>query len=149
MLTQSVTRYAVIGGLILVVLGAIAFAVHSLTTDRPTRSGPTRGGETRYQCDQCGKEFAMLPDDFARQTPDAAAVGGDHTAMRQPHCLLCGAKHAGWMMAQCPQCQKYYLPLGVGPARADDERTGDTCPHCDTDRAEWFRKEYPKGRKRQ
>ena len=91
----------------------------------------------------------MTPGDFWKQTPDEEAVGGDLTAMRRPHCMLCGAKHAGWMMVPCPQCEKHYLPVSMGPAQADDERIGDTCPHCGTDRGEWFRKKYPKGRKRQ
>lgn len=147
MLTQPGTKYAVIGGLILVALGAIAFAVHALTAPS-SRPVPTRGGETRYQCGQCGKEYTMTPADFPQQTPDQEVIALDFAAVRRPHCLICGARHAGWMMVQCPQCEKHYLPVGMGPAKADDKRTGDNCPHCGTDRGEWFRKKLPQGRQR-
>jgi len=41
----------------------------------------------------------------------------------------------------CPNCGKSYLPpgaAGAGPAVAEEAK--DICPHCETDRGEWYRR---------
>lgn len=147
MLAQSRMKYPLAGGMILVIAGAVIFAVRAMT-GQPAQSARTHKAEIRYQCRECLKEFPMRPQDWLGQAPDQQTIEKDRTAARRPHCPFCKAKHSGLMMVRCHQCGKYYLPAGADPAKAAaGKEVTDICPYCNTDRAQRYRKEFEKGRK--
>jgi len=130
-------RYVI--ALILLIAGAIGLAVPLLTRDSSEPADTVRA-TPQYSCSQCRKEFALTPQERFRQRPDPETIKRDRTAARWPHCPLCGGKHVGRPMVTCPGCGKSYVPFGAlrtGLAGAGPRR--DVCPHCKTDRAQWYR----------
>ncbi len=138
-LSQPVKAKWPIIALIVLVVGGIGLGVRSMWSD-PSKPTPKGNPPPGYLCDQCDKPFTLTRDQYAEQVPDERMMQTDPGAARRPHCPLCQAKHSGWMTVRCPKCDKAYVPPGQGrpgPAKADSPE--DICPHCKTDRGEWYR----------
>jgi hypothetical protein len=133
-------RYVI--ALVVLIAGAIGLAVPLLTHGRSSKDTvPARNEQPCYFCARCRKEFTLTPEAYSRQAPDPETAARDRSAARRPHCPLCGARHSGWLMVTCPECGKPYLPIGAMPGDAATAgRTRDVCPHCKTDRGEWYRR---------
>ena len=130
-------RYVI--ALILLIAGAIGLAV-PLLTHGPSKDAVPARAEPRYFCGRCRKEFPLTREAYSRQVPAPEIVARDRASARRPHYPLCGARHSGWLMVACPQCGTSYLPIGAMPGGAATAgKTRDVCPHCKTDRGEWYR----------
>ena len=97
-----------------------------------------------YFCKKCNQEFELKPD---AMPPEMEYGGGPEMENWKPDCPTCNDKKQVVPMVKCPQCKKYY----VSPRQEYDEKmsrgqdmTGveppkDICPHCKTDRMQWYR----------
>jgi hypothetical protein len=50
-------------------------------------------------------------------------------------------------MVKCPECGKYFVPFEFVKSPTDPNavalgKTNNVCPHCKTDRVEWYRRNY-------
>lgn len=131
--------------LVLLAAGSAGWFVHFITRDSSDGSAAAPG-DPGYVCYKCGKTFTLAPDAYAEQVIDPVIARKDPTAARRPHCPLCHAKHAGFMMVSCLTCGKSYLPptkMPRGSAVAAEAK--DVCPHCKTDRGEDYRNRKSRG----
>jgi len=125
--------------LVLLIAGSVAWFVHFMTRD--SSQGPAAPpSDPLYACYKCGKTFTLTPDAYVEQVIDPVIARKDPTAARRPHCPLCHAHHAGFMMVSCLTCGKSYLPPTRMPrGSAVAAKAKDVCPYCKTDRAEDYR----------
>ena len=93
--------------------------------------------DLRFQCQQCGHEFFITPDEVWAQKSGSGGGPGMPGAMgpgvvRAIDCPECGTKDSCIQMVQCPNpdCKKYFLA-----------ESSDVCPHCGVDRMQWHREE--------
>ena len=131
-------KYVFGGGLVLIIVGSLVLTVHyGLRGDRA--SSARSGQQIHFKCDECGHEFAV----------DIREVGGPGTYEgARMDCPACGAKAAGLSMLKCPNCGKYYVPDTHRDPTAivADSQVRDVCPHCGTDRFEWYDRKHRKNR---
>jgi hypothetical protein len=136
-----------VAALIALIVGVVAVTVWSWQEEAPVKTDNLPDGPPHYLCGACEKEFPVADEDFAKQTPDPRIIERDGSAGYRPHCTLCGAKHTGWPMVGCPHCGKWYMPPAwMTHGAAAGTETKDVCPHCQTDRSEWYREADRKGR---
>lgn len=143
------TEYLLIAALAVVIIGSLVLTFYY------SGSGP-RGSKDRpdmmFQCAECDEVFKVDPKDMPRMDREAMM----EMSAFHPDCPKCNAEEAGLPMVRCPNedCKKYYVsprlewdemsvrggrpPAGEGPL--------DICPHCDTDRLKWYRKNMKKRR---
>ena len=98
--------------------------------------------QMRFQCTECQHEWAPALEDMAERELLIMRETGTHLK-----CPECG-EQAGLPMTQCPQCEKWYISptmLFIAEQGLSDESPGaraeppkDVCPHCGTDRIEWY-----------
>ena len=58
-----------------------------------------------------------------------------------------GAEQSAVLMTQCPNCKEYYVsPMAADPEAfmRGGEMPRDVCPHCGTDRMEWYKENLKK-----
>ena len=143
------TEFLLIGGLGVVIIGAIVLTVmHGM--------GGRIGGGSRKpmaECRSCQERFEYDP------SADPQALGGwmgPGEQIYRPDCPKCGEKASGLPLMLCPNpdCGKHYLfPLvpdtltiqkGADPSML--KRADPVCPHCGTDLHEWKREQFRKKR---
>ena len=106
-------------------------------------------GKPHFECQKCKHQFTIDPRDMSRGSEtEEGDLGG-----RQIDCPKCGAKASCLRMTRCPNpdCGKYYVPdayrqIAESAAEGQERSFKSVCPHCGTDRDEWYR-EYYKTRK--
>ena len=117
-----------------------------------TQDPPLPRDKPRHQCEKCGNEFEI---DLDKQLPEPQP---DMTeSMKLPDCPVCGAMESGQIMVRCPQCERSYVSVAAKSARQmmlDEDWSAqnlarDICPHCGTDRVEWYMKERDRRRARE
>ena len=136
-------EYILAGSLALIIVGSITVAVWT------SLGGGSRGnaaaGQMMYKCDKCGEEYALDPAELG--DPEQMEMYGD-MGMLPRDCPKCGAEKSAYLMVKCPECGKYYVPDShrhmaeamMNPnAPPPPEHTRDICPHCNTDRIQWYR----------
>ena len=148
------TEHLLIGGLIVVIVGALALAIFGGGGD------DTEEYEPMWQCqaEGCKHEFRPPPV----KTPpvkDRPDVLMDDMQMVILDCPKCGAKEGCLPMDRCVKCGESYVS---GPTtewaakqKADPDATPmgrvksrNICPHCNTDQIQWRRKQRGKGGKK-
>jgi len=99
--------------------------------------------EYRVHCMACGAEWMVKPKDiskYQREGMGEFSKGGVYRP-RGGDCPKCGAKGTVFVMIQCPNCGKYYLPARVkDPVGYAEGKVRDVCPYCGTDLKEWWKK---------
>jgi len=124
-----------VAGLILITCAGIGFALRTYLTG-PAVQGSTAEG-IHFRCDKCGDEFivAFREMDLQKQNTPTARLRLD--------CPACGAEGSSLPEVKCPACGKYFVPISYSdPAAKRAGRAKDVCPHCKTDRDQWYRELY-------
>jgi len=141
------TEFLLIGGLAVVIIGAIVLTVlHSMDV----RIG---GGSPKpmAECQSCQERFELDPSEDPR-----ALIGsmGPGSKIYQPDCTKCGKKESGLPLMLCPnpECGKHFLSPhianrlkirdGADPSTLKQSKV--ICPHCGTDHDEWQREQFRK-----
>ena len=93
----------------LLIAGSVGLFVYYLTRDS-SKAPAGAWSDPGYVCYKCGKRFTLTRGAYGEQTIDPVIAEKDRTAARRPHCPLCHARHAGFMMVSCRKCGKSYLP---------------------------------------
>lgn len=123
----------------LLIAGSVGWFVYYLMRDSSESPAGARS-DPGYVCYKCGKPFTLTRDAYGEQTIDPVIAEKDRTAARRPHCPLCHARHAGFMLVSCLTCGKSYLPPTKMPrGSAVTAEAQDVCPYCKTDRSEDYR----------
>ena len=146
------TEISLIIALVVVIGGSLALTIY-------TSLGKGRTNldiKPMYFCEVCEKEFEI---DYSKQSPEErlGMMEMGPGMMKLPDCPLCGATEAGLPMVKCPntECEKYYVGesadfhkrMAAGEMGMDQEQPRDICPHCGTDRIQWY-KDHRKKRKK-
>ena len=138
----STTEIAIVS----VLVGLIVFALVMTIRDAiGGRSGYKYKPPTEYRvhCMACGAEWMVKPKDiskYQREGMGEFSKSGEYRP-RGGDCPKCGAKGTVFVMIQCPNCGKYYLPARVkDPAGFAEGKVRDVCPYCGTDLKEWWKK---------
>jgi ribosomal protein L32 len=137
------TEFLLIGGLAVVIIGAIVVTLMYAFDFRITSSP-----KAMAECQSCGKRFEYDSDKGPRSLIGAIPEAGP----RLLDCPECGAKASAIPLRRCPKCGKFYMPpkvdedqkpgAGADPTKA--AQPADICPHCGTDRQEWHREQFRK-----
>ena len=119
------------------------------TVSRATggRSSRRNRPKVMYKCSECKKEFQFDPQKAGGNERDMMDMG---MGMGNVDCPECNAKKSGQMMIVCPNtdCGKHYVSAYMiyeqkmmrGGGNRNEAPPKDICPHCKTDRIEWYRK---------
>jgi len=129
------SNYLLIAALAVAVAGV---AVGTYFTLR--KSGPTPADvRLHFQCADCGHQFSLEREALPKEALDRAVL--DPNLVRLD-CPSCKAKQSCLRMVRCPHCGELYVPDSIRAAATGerDPDARDVCPHCQTDRLEWYRR---------
>ena len=160
-------EYLMVGVLGLIIVLSLGFTLYGVFFG--DSSGPAGGpeGEMHFQCTACGHEFTKSGQEMEKIMPTALMP---EMGLLQVDCPKCGKKESCLMQTKCPNCGKYYLsdmmvanakafedakaaakasgqdPSTVMPVfpTAEGQQPKDVCPHCGTDRVQWYINYYKK-----
>ena len=123
---------AAVGVVIVAALAAIAVQFPA------ARAGTAKTAtEVGWQCRNCRHEWRVGLAQLVKLN-----AAGPQRALRLD-CPACGAQRAGVPMVQCPRCKKLYVPHSMAASADGRPRSaGEICPHCKTDRIEWWKREH-------
>lgn len=94
-----------------------------------------------FECARCGHPFVKPPKELT-----LAELNTRPAALRVA-CPQCGEAAAAIPTVACPQCGKRFIPASYRRAAAEGAgRPKDVCPHCQTDRDQWYRDYYRRNR---
>lgn len=130
----------VLGAIIVAALGfTIYFAVGGGSSSAPQ--------DVHFQCMKagCGHEFKLTNEELQQRLADSGEASPEGELKLD--CPSCGAKKSCLVMTQCPECKKYYISIyQKNPRLAENPSPDikDTCPHCGTDRIQWYREHRKK-----
>jgi len=147
------TEYLLIGGLIIIIGGALALTFFGGDKDGSGSYKPL------WQCQKCKHEFEPPP---LKRSPITRGPGFIDDDMRMVFldCPKCGAKESCLPMTRCLECKKFYVS---DPTRQRAEmqrqnpemtmmprgrRIKNVCPYCKTDQNVWRRKNRRKKKKK-
>ena len=124
-------------GLAMVVVVTVCLIVSLAGSDDPAAAAEGMP----FECTKCGHAFTVPTKELT------LAQLNTNPASLRIDCPECGAKSAALPAVKCPQCGKPFLPAShKDPAAKRAGQARDVCPHCKTDRAQWFRDHYGKKR---
>ena len=121
-------------GLVAVLAVAVACAVVAgIGMMKDAKPSPFELGEdgVRYRCGSCGHEFVVSVETLRQQSREMGPAGPGTRGFAVLDCPDCGAKKGARRMVKCPACGKHYVPPDPGAGK-------DICPHCKTDRIQWY-----------
>ena len=138
-------EFLMIGVLGLIIVGALVITAVSVFGGDKRQAGGD--AETRYHCEACGHEWARSMDEL---DPEEATMREGACKLKCPNC----GEQEGLPMTQCPKCDKWYVSPQIrsmaeyrmspdGP-RPGAEPAPDVCPHCGTNRTQWFHEQRRK-----
>ena len=164
-------EYVMVAVLGLIILVSLGLTLHSVFFGESGGPGAAPDGELHFQCTvpTCNHEFVKSGKDMEQLMPQALMP---EMGLLQLDCPKCGAKSTCLMMNKCPnpKCHKYYLSAptvanakAMAEARAaaaaagkdpkmavptfppgSEQQPQDICPHCTTNRVEWYINYYKK-----
>ncbi len=139
----------IIVALILIIVGSVAMSFYGILGSGTGDS--ERREDMHFQCGKCGKPFTRTYAEVAAEAA-RAETDDDEDPRQMIDCTLCKAKNCAGTMVKCPECGKHFLPFVFAPSPTDSEEVvlgeaNNICPHCKTDRLEWFRKDYERRKK--
>jgi len=136
------TEYVIVGVLAGIIVLALVLIIRQAMGGggRYKYKPPT---EYRVHCMACGEEWMVKPKEiskYQREGMGEFSRGGEYRPIGGD-CPKCGAKGTVFVMIQCPNCGKYYLPARVkDPAGFAEGKVRDVCPYCGTDLKKWWKK---------
>lgn len=133
------TEYLFAGGFALVILLALGFTVKHYVFSGPSGGGAGDDGLMHFECVECGHQFTRKGAELSEQLR-YEGEGPEEIAI---DCPECNARMSALVMTRCPECGKYYLPDWKKDYGSMEEGRGEyVCPHCGTNRAEYYREKY-------
>jgi ribosomal protein L32 len=134
----SGTEFLLIGALALIIVGSLFLGVRQGCGPSRTAVEPQ---EVFYFCQKCKQKFKPDPNSLA-ELEMYAPMG-----IMRLDCPLCGAKKSAVPMVKCPNCGEYYVSpqlayeeqMMMGRDLSNVQMPKDICPHCGTDRMQWYR----------
>ena len=135
------------GSLAVVIVGSLVLTFMYVGNDR------TPGGDIKpmYRCTECEHEFEATLED----TIGPSGMPMDPGLM-QPKldCPKCKKTECCVRLSKCPNCEKYYASpisdfderVAQGEVEPGETPPADICPHCQTDRTQWYREQRKKKR---
>ena len=144
------TEYLLIGGLIIVIVGAISLAIFGGGKDDGDEYEPM----WQCQAEGCKHEFKPPPVKTppVRGRPDVLM---DDMRIVILDCPKCRAKQSSLPTDKCVKCEKSYVSGPTSELAAKQQaapgamltgrvKSRNICPHCDTDQNQWRRKKRGK-----
>jgi len=136
------TEIAIVAALV----GIIAFALVMTIRDAIGGGKGTkiaRPKSYRVKCIKCGKEWDIKPEElplYQRREEMSRRRRGSFLHPFGGDCPYCHSKGTVFVMRQCPNCGKYYLPARIkDPAGYAEGKVRDVCPYCGTDLKKWWK----------
>ena len=138
------SQWLIVGALLVIIVGAVVTSIYSCLG--PEAGSSTPPTELHFKCGKCGREFEKSHDALSSE-----AASGEMVDEEDPRfmidCPACKAKQSCAQMVKCPECGKYFVAFQFVPSPTDPNsvvlgKEDDVCPHCQTNRVEWYRKDY-------
>ncbi|MBS3821494.1 MAG: hypothetical protein GVY16_10910 [Planctomycetes bacterium] len=124
-------KYVLAGGLVLVI-GLALFSTITEYTGGPedVEVEPRHFWDVEKQ-----QEYTLTPEEMKERQ-----YGRMDMQMGQMAYSPLTGENTGVPMTKCPNCKNYFVAQGwANPDQGYDPHAPVVCPHCDTDRDEWFR----------
>ena len=135
----AVPRGVLIGAAVVAIAAILGVGAYSLLFRDPGAVRRTEG--MHFECTRCGHAFVKPPEALTLAELNTAA-----TALRVD-CPKCEAAKAAAPTVACPDCGKRFIPASYSQPAAKRAGTArDVCPHCGTDRDQWYRDYYRRNR---
>jgi hypothetical protein len=133
--------------LLLVIAISLISLIHSCTGGGlGGREG--RATELHFWCTEANKEFTIKSGDMRMEEEMYMIENPSSYRVMSPY----SGKKTGIQMIRCPNpdCKKYYVPDAWKEGRGGmyDPREKIVCPHCGTDRNQWYRERRKRRKKR-
>ena len=129
--------------LLLVIAIALISLIHSCTGGSPKKGRIT---ELHFWCTEADKEFTIKSGDMRMEEEMYMMEDPSSYRVMSPY----SGKKTGIQMIRCPNCEKYYVPDAWKEGRGGmyDPQQKIVCPHCGTDRNQWYRERRKRRKKR-
>ncbi len=135
-------EYAFAAGFGLIILLALVLTLNHVVGGGGGPEVDTYDGDQMFHCFACEHEWEVSRDELT----ELYRQEGESPELLTIECPSCHAQPpSGVQMTICPECQKFYLPdWAESPADLMNPMAqGEyVCPHCGTNRREWYRKRF-------
>ena len=145
-------EYLLMGSLAVIIVGSLVLTIYY---GMGSGSASRTNVKPMYKCmiEDCGHEFELTQQDAQR--PKDMMMMGPGMMSFKADCPKCQNKECCVRMAKCPSCEKYYVSPRLdfddrmmrGEIEQGEEPPPDICPHCQTDRIQWYRDNRKKKKK--